>query len=646
MFLLKTVQRSIYSTTMKPGWLFLPGFIFLCLLLLPLPVTAAQPEVSDLLGQVDTAVLAQDRHWQNLLHYRPAWFGSHSLIDDPKFFFAENGKKDPGAELTATLKAFLQPVDGDVDQHPRCRFPARYRWLDQQLGFAENLEPITCTAFEKIKAEIQPQTAELIFPGSNFNNPASMFGHTLVSINGPYESKLLSHALNYSAFTQEKNGVAFAVKGIIGLYKGYYSTLPYYAKLKQYNDLERRDIWEYDLNFDADEMTRMFNHVWELNEVYSDYFFFDENCAYQLLFLFDIARPSLQLLDQARPWVIPVDTVRLLEGAGVIASAEYRPSKATRIGWIIEHMSNTEKELASQLLHGEITAKAVADSETGMAAMVRIFDLAIETLEFQYLKHELERPEYRQRYLALLKQRSYLVPESPAVPEIPVPVRPDKGHGSNRISLQYGKVAEEPFAELSLRPAYHNLLDADEGYLTGSQIDFANAVVRYYRDQEKVRLQSLDLVSIVSLAPRHRFYKPVSWKLEAGFERQLFADGFERQLFSLNPGGGFTIGSKRLMSFLLLETDLQLSDHFRDNYMAGVGGSAGMLAHLGSKLKLKLDARQVEYLAGDEDFSSLEGKAALNWQLGVNSSLVVEATRKKIHDIYSSEVKGGFNIYW
>ncbi|NIQ11966.1 MAG: DUF4105 domain-containing protein, partial [candidate division Zixibacteria bacterium] len=57
---------------------------------------------------------------------------------------------------------------------------------------------------------------------------------TLISINGENESKLLSHALNYSAFTEEKNGVAFAFKGIFGLYNGYYSVLPYYAKLKQY----------------------------------------------------------------------------------------------------------------------------------------------------------------------------------------------------------------------------------------------------------------------------------------------------------------------------------------------------------------------------------------------------------------------------
>jgi len=258
----------------------------------------------------------------------------------------------------------------------------------------------------------------------------------------------------------------------------------------------------------------------------------------------------------------------------------------------------------------------------------------------------LERSEYSQRYLSLLKQRSYLVPKGPAVPEMPVPTRPDQGHGSNRISLQYGEVEKEPFAEFRLRPAYHNLLDADEGYLAGSQIDFANVVVRYYRDLEKVRLQSLDLVSIVSLAPRHRFYKPVSWKIETGLQRQLFADGFERLLYNLNPGGGFTFGSERLMSFMLLETDLLFSDHFRDNYMAGVGGSVGLLAHLGLKLKMKLDARQVEYFVGDEDFSSLEGGAALNWQLGVNSSLVVEATRNKIHDIYSSEFKGGFNIYW
>ena len=179
---------------------------------------------------------------------------------------------------------------------------------------------------------MQPRSAVLIFPGSYLNSPASLFGHTLLGIEGPYHSKLLAYAVNYSALTDESNGIAFALKGIFGLYPGYYSLLPYYEKTKEYGDLERRDIWEYALNLSPEETARMAPHIWELRGIYSDYYFFDENCSYNLLFLLEAARPSLRLAEQTRPWVIPVDTVRLVQESGLVRKMHYRPSKATRIG--------------------------------------------------------------------------------------------------------------------------------------------------------------------------------------------------------------------------------------------------------------------------------------------------------------------------
>lgn len=634
------------TKTTKPGGRILPGFVVGILFLLALPGPLCADNAERMVEQAMQAELAAKPYWQTLLHYRPSWRGTGSLIDDPDFFLAEDGKTDPQAELEATIRGFFQPVGSDPDQHPRCRFPARFNWLDQALGLNRSLPDLVCPRFEKVKAEIQPRSAELIFPGSNFNNPASMFGHTLININGPYRSKLLSHALNYSAVTREKNGFAYAVKGIFGFYKGYYSTLPYYAKLKQYNDLERRDIWEYELDFSADEMERMFRHIWELEEIYSDYYFFDENCAFQLLFLFDAARPSLELVDRTRPWVIPVDTVRLLDDAGVVVAAEYRPSKATRIAWNVSHMSEAEKDFARQLLEGKRPPEDLSASAMDSAARVRILDLAIETIEFRYLSHEIERPEYRRRYLALLQQRSYIKPETRPVPEIPVPVRPDRGHGSNRFSLQGGEWRKRSFVELSYRPAYHDLLDDNDGYLAGSQINFANVDLRYYDEEDQLRLHQLDLVSIVSLTPRHRFYRPISWKLEAGFSRQVFESDRDRLLFRVNPGGGFTYGDEQIMLYLLVETDARLSRHFRDKYMLGFGGSGGLLAELGGRIKLKLDIRQIGFLYGDEPYREFEATAGFNWTLGTDSSFVVEAKREKTHDIYGTEVKAGFNFYW
>jgi len=125
-----------------------------------------------------------------------------------------------------------------------------------------------------------------------------MFGHTLLRIDGKSKSNLISYAVNYSANTTDTNGFIYAWKGLTGRYKGYYSLMPYYLKVKEYNELEHRDMWEYRLKLTEAEVKKMLNHTWELNNIHSPYYFIDENCSYSLLFLIESARPDLHLIEK------------------------------------------------------------------------------------------------------------------------------------------------------------------------------------------------------------------------------------------------------------------------------------------------------------------------------------------------------------
>ena len=531
------------------------------------------PYLHELLARARERQLYRARPWEVLLHYRHGWFGVQSLIDDPAFFLAENGKEDPAAELAATLTAlFAPPVAESAD--PRCRFVARYDWLQEALDIdPRRLPAVACPQYEKAMAAVRPKTAVLIFPGSSLNSPASLFGHTLLGIEGPYRSKLLAYAVNYAAFTDEANGITYAFKGILGLYRGYYSLLPYYEKAKEYGDLERRDIWEYKLNLSPEETARMLRHIWELRDIASDYYFFDENCSFDLLFLLEAARPSLQLTESTRPWVIPIDTVRLVQESGLVEKIDYRPSKATRIKRLAAKMNGAEQELTLQVIAGARRPDLLPEEESD-AGKRHILELAAEVIEYRYFRRELSQDEYRQRYLDLLTARSRLgsAADSPVAPA--APVRPDQGHGSNRLGLGFGWWKGDRFLELRLRPAYHDLLDNDAGYDLGAQIDFLNLVGRFYPDAEKAELHALDLIDIISLSPRNRFFRPISWKLDTGFAQQTFADGSDHLAFRLNPGGGLAWGGERGLVYTLLESDLRLGGRFRDGFAAGLGASA------------------------------------------------------------------------
>lgn len=612
----------------------------------PQAAAAAEPRVWQERARQDR--LADARSWQVLLHYKPDLFGKvASLIDDPRFFLADTGKTDPQAELDATLAALFLPPDRErPEEHVRCRFPARSRWLGEVLGIAPELLPsVTCSELDQAMAHVEPQRAVLIFPGNHNNSPASMFGHTLISIEGRHASRLLSYAVNYAAHTDETNGFAYAIKGVFGLYPGYYSLLPYYVKVREYNDLERRDVWEYELDLTPAEVEQMTLHIWELRAIASEYYFFDENCSYNLLFLLEAARPQLELTAASRPWVIPLDTVRTVEKAGLVREQRYRPSKATRIAALAGKMTPDETGLALELLADRLAVATLETSNLTTEQQMRILDVAIETTEFRYYRKELDQAAYQRRSLELLSARSRLGRSGGDYQLLPDPGRPDRGHGSNRLALGLGGRGDDWYQELRLRPAYHHLLDADQGYLAGSQIDFFNLVLRYYPERQQATLQAFDLIDIVSLAPRHAFFKPVSWKVTTGFHQRQFDDGDDHLVYRLNPGGGFTWGDSRVMGTLLFETDALLSGRFRDSFALGFGGSAGVLANPLPPWKVQLTARQLWYELGDPH-RGLEVALRQSWQLNANLSLGLELGREKIFGDDTTDGALLLNYYW
>lgn len=631
-------SRSGYSNLLRLAFV---------LLLLPvaLPCHADESYLAELSGRARQLRLQEEPTWQVLLHYKPSLMGVKSLIDDPRFFLAPTGKQNPAAELQATLAAlFAPPLEESKD--PRCRFVARRAWLGEVLQIDQSRLPqVECRKFDQALAKVDPRRAVLIFPGYHLNSPASMFGHTLISIEGPYHSKLLAYAVNYAAFTDETNGFAYAVKGLLGLYPGYFSILPYYEKVKEYSDLERRDLWEYELNLTQEEVGRMLLHVWELRDIASDYFFFGENCSYNLLFLLEAARPALHLTDGTRPWVIPVDTVRLVREAGLVRNSHYRPSKARRISRLAALMSPAEQDLALGVSAAGVPEGGLPDTVPALG-QARILDLATEQIEYRFFRKELTQEEYQHQYREVLAARSKLGRPAGSDDQEPIPERPDLGHGSNRLALGGGVWKSRSFAELKIRPAFHHLQDPDAGYLECSQIDFLNLVLRAYPEERKLELHALDLINIVSLSPRDRIFKPVSWKVATGLVQKTFADGSDHLIYNLNPGGGFAWHIPGGVSYLFAESFGQLGGRFRDNFTLGGGGSAGLLVRLHERWKLHLSGRQLYFLAGDDPHR--EGALHLDQTLSLNTdnNLSLATSRSKESGVYINQAVLSWNLYW
>jgi hypothetical protein len=616
----------------------MPGRWILLLILLWLPLAVFADDnayLNELVEQARERNLAQRPEWLNLLHYKayPYWPGMRSLADDPAFFNAPDGKTDAAAELEATLAVFFSTAEEtDKAQNPQCRFIARYHWLKEQLHFDPvRLPEQPCKRFYQWRASLDPHEITLVFPAAYLNNPASMYGHTLLRIDAKDQderTRLLAYSISYAAGTNETSGLIFAVRGLFGGYPGVFAITPYYLKVREYSDIENRDVWEYQLTLTPSEIDRLLMHTWELGPTHFDYYFFDENCAYHLLSLLEVARPGLELTDRFRWWAIPSDTVRAVtDQPGLIKRVVYRPATATIIRRRLADMDDRQSGLARSLVERKISLTDDRLRGLPVVEQAKILELTYDYATYRSSSgHETSTAAQMHEYL-LARSRLEVPPQRP---EVPVPVvRPDQGHKTSRLALGVGSRGGRHFEEISLRPTYHDLMDDDAGYTRGGQIEFFNMRWRHDRGDDSLRLEEFTPLNIVSLSPRDDFFTPISWKINFGWTRKHFSDKDEPLVLRAGGGSGLAFnapGSHEGDSvyYGFLEAALDAGKRFDQDYAMGMGPALGWLTNISDRWRINLYARSLRYGLGEAHNArelTLEQRYSMSRQSAVHLGL-------------------------
>lgn len=572
------------------------------------PSASSNAYLDGLIQQAQQLRLAESPQWQRLLHYRMPLFGHlESEVDDPVFFTAKDGKYNPQSELDATLTQFFSTRPWGKKKEPvQCAFIARFEWLNSQLHFnPQKLTPQDCNKFNDWYSGINPGSLTLVFPSAYMNNPSSMFGHTLLRVDTPGQSentRLLSYAINYGAETGSDNGVAFAFKGIFG---GYYGTIgigPYYKKVKEYSDVESRDIWEYQLGFSTHEIRRMLAHVWELRGIHFEYYFFDENCSYLILTLLDVARPKLALSQQLPGWLIPSDTLRrVTEKAGLVNKIVYRPAAGTRLSHLAASLSEAIQLDALALANNQISLQHFLSQENGEQNQADTLLLAHDYLRYEYLAQRKEKTSSSHLSRQLLQARSTFTSAQPPG-SVPTPkVSPEQGHATGMVQAGIGYENKNDYLLFRLRPAYHDVLDNDGGYVPGAQIDFLNIALRYKADDAKLKLNELTLVDIISLSPKTRFFQPTSWRVRAAWQHRILPNmqSSNELAFRLGGGGGGAVRpTKNILAYGLLNMAVDAHSKLSDEYTLGFGAETGVIAQVTPQWKLQMHAQHMRFRTG------------------------------------------------
>jgi len=569
-----------------------------------------QAYLSDLIAQALQKKLADEREWHLLLHYRETLLGgSASEQDDPGFFLSPRGKTDPQAELEATLAQFFSDeLVGRSRQPAQCAFVARYDWLKEKLAFDDTrLKPMQCERFERWLSEFKAQSITLIFPSAYMNNPASMFGHTLLRVDRKdqaEQTRILAYTINYAADVPPEPGMFYAIRGITGGYRGYFSTIPYYIKVQEYRDIENRDIWEYRLNFSDAQVRRLLMHAWELGNSYFDYFFFKENCSYHLLSLLEYADPNLHLTEQFIFWTVPAHTVRLVVAQpGLVGDVAYRPSRSTLIRRKREFLSSQEFGLMKGIVQDVTVTESEEFKHLPINRQAFVLDVASDYLRYKIETNESEAATYKERNRTVLTARSGLKVQSEDLKIAPFVQGPELGHKTSRAGLGVGWRNDELFEELTVRAGYHDLLDPDPGYTPDAQIELAAFSLRHYERSDQVRLERFTFANVLSLSPMDSLFKSPSWKINAGLQT-VHHDGCRFCSNGvLNGGVGAAVESHLLgreVYFAFAEAEANVSHAYEENHRIGGGGTVGLLANLTDRWKVMLSTSYLRFPLGEQ----------------------------------------------
>jgi hypothetical protein len=471
--------------------------------------------------------ISQERQWRKLLHFEPGFLGQmSSQMDDQDFFLSDNGHENLEAELEATLKGFWNSPKEPEDQIAQCRYPARFRFLKKKLGvFVKDWPDRACPRFEKYLKALQGNSLSLVFSSFYLNNPSSAFGHTFIRINkAPAPDgkrfELLDYGINYAAEADSYNAAVYAFKGLFGFFPGKFTSVPYYFKVREYNNAESRDLWEYELNVGPAEVEMFIAHMWELGPTYLDYWYLTENCSYHMLTALEAAAPDVDVVAHLKKWVIPSDTVKdVWSRPGLVKGFEYRPSVRTEFFYRLESLSEEEQIVLKRILDERIIPEDFLQREIN--SRQKILDTGIDYMDYKYgaeIEKKGKHHEFKNQMLTLRSQIQLVTP----ILKIPVPEKekPHEGHGSRRLNIGgRGSQKADDALVFGNKFALHDQTDLITGYPEYASIDFGDFQFSYLREKKKLELENFTLFEVISFSPLSRFSRALSWRIKVGAER-------------------------------------------------------------------------------------------------------------------------------
>ncbi len=415
-----------------------------------------------------------------------------------------------------------------------CKYPARYRFLSKELDLNISFEH--CDELQEYLKETRGDSASLVFASAFLGSPASYFGHTFVSINKP-NNIYFSETLGYAAeLPKSGNPFEIIVNGVSGRFKGRYVLAPYFQMTEMYNVVEQRTLYEYKLDLAPNEIENLLWHSYELQNINVPYKFFTENCAYEVFWLIEAARPSLKLREKLKPYVIPYETIQVLKDANMVEGYNKRVPLIEHLYQVYDTLDIEEKKLFSIWKESDQKEKNLNLLNISESTKMKFAELINGYYDILFKKYHDSKVDYYDVRKLSFKKTFF---------DNKIDFEPRKPHRVSLGAISRNGVSGESF---NFRPVLMDRFEERDSLLSESTLEFLN--IGFSRINNNAKLENLDIIKVESLNKRFDFYEPNSWRVYLGANR-TFHDNSLSPIFEI--GTGITEGNDIISAHGLIQ---------------------------------------------------------------------------------------------
>jgi len=432
--------------------------------------------------------LNNTQKWNNLLHYK----GEFKVINN-EFYLSDSKDRTPSKELKETI-SLLNSVKG---KEVACNFPARYLYLKNEKLNIPSFELDECRELKSFVDNFKKDKVSIVFTSEYINSPSSAFGHIMLIFNDNNTSIDIADTIHFSSMIEPSdNAFKYTYKMATSQYNAYFIREPFFKKIYQYNTIEQRFMYIYDLDLNKQKILNLIYHIYELRKATFKYNFLHVNCSSEIISLLNLEDSHIKT-DSSLLFYLPIDGIKSVKIK--ITNITTLTPMYNKIDLLISKMSKDELDEFNIIIR------------TNKLPDHNIADIVKESLVYysiyQFRKHHVSFKSYDEIMKFKYKQ-TVLTDEY---------VDPLKKTQPANIGIGYYNSSKNNGLSINFRPLLLDKYDIQNNNLQEADISLLNTELIYINN--KLKLYKFDLLDISSYAVRNNFHRPLSWSLYSGYNR-------------------------------------------------------------------------------------------------------------------------------